>query len=75
MKITSLTIESEVSRSHAFQTARERISATIEISEEEARDKDKLSSIHNRMSDFLHSLVAVKAEVHLYELLNPNEKD
>lgn len=67
MKIRTLTVEAEVSRSHNFQSVRERAAAIIELDEQ-----DKPGECYKRASDFLHQLCAIKAEEHLYRVLNPD---
>ena len=73
MKLHTFTIESEVSRSYAFQTARERISAVVELSEEESKSKESIAKVHGRVSEFLFNLVSRKAEEHLAALVEEKE--
>lgn len=73
MKLHTITIESEVSRSYAFQTARERISAVVELTEEEAKSKESIARAHSIASEFFFDLVSRKAEEHLAMLVEEKE--
>lgn len=67
MKIESITVECEVSRSHNFQTVRERASVTLSLDEGE-----KIHEVHKKVSERLYNLVSTAADDHLYALLNPS---
>jgi hypothetical protein len=73
LKLQTITIESEVSRSYAFQTARERVSAVLQLTEEEGRNKESIAKAHSIASEFFFDLVARKAEEHLAMLVEEKE--